>query len=184
MDNAAKLFWVKHCSLLLLLASVLLARGGGNWSSDGGLLVLGDGKSLAIGGQFEDRVSGLSASPSVRMVGHVGGDLTVGVLHLQPLDLAVALDVVVFEESLGSLAVLVLDLLGLGVDLLLSLPLATVEGDEGVDAALGLETSLLKGHGLLKRGSVEHESVDGELNLGLDLGSTQTDRSTVKICSQ
>ena len=54
-------------------------------------------------------------------------------LNLELSDLAGVVDVKVFENSLGSLLVLVADLLGLGVDLLLSLFLTTAEAENHVD---------------------------------------------------
>ena len=166
----------RSCSLLLLLASVLLGRGGGDSDGNLGLLVLGDGKSLTLGGQTVDHVAALTAGEAIGMVSHVGGNLALVALVLQLLDLARSLDVVVLKECELSLAVLVLDLLGLGVNLLLSLTLATVKGNEGVNAALGLEASLSEGEGLLEVGSVENKSVDGVVNLFLDFGSKQKKR--------
>ena len=116
------------------------------------------------------------------MVGHVGGDLALSALVLELLDLARGLNVVVLKEGKGSLLVDVLDLLGLGVDLLLSLSLTTVKLDEGVDAALGLEASLLNGEAILKGGGVEDKSVNGEVNSLLDFGSTKI-RMGLGICS-
>ena len=54
-------------------------------------------------------------------------------LNLELGDLAGVIDVEVLKDGLGSLLVLVADLLGLGVDLLLSLLLTTVEGKADVD---------------------------------------------------
>ena len=57
-------------------------------------------------------------------------------LELQLGDLAGVVDVEVLEDSLGSLFVLVANLLGLGVNLLLSLLLTTVKGQAHVDGSL------------------------------------------------
>ena len=88
-------------------------------------------------------MTALSAGESIGMVSHVGGNLALVAFGLQPLDLAASLDVVVLEQSKGSLLVLVLYLLGLGVHLLLSLPLAAIEGNESIDSALSLQASLV-----------------------------------------
>ena len=108
------------------------------------------------------------------MVSHVGGDLALVALILQLLDLAGGLDVLVLEEGKRALLVLVLDLLGLGVDLLLSLPLATIEGNESVNSALSLEAGLLEGQRLVESSSAAHEPVDGEVNLLLNTRSKQS----------
>ena len=57
-------------------------------------------------------------------------------LDLQLGDLASVVNVEVLEDSLGSLLVLVADLLGLGVNLLLSLLLTTIKGQADVDCGL------------------------------------------------
>jgi hypothetical protein len=137
------------------------------------LVLFGNGKSLALGREAVEHVTALAASEAIGMVSHVGGDLALVALVLQLLDLARSLNVVVVEESLGSLLVLVLYLLGLGVDLLLSLSLTTIESDEGVNRALGLEACLLKSKLLDEGSSVENESIDGVFNLFLNLGSKQ-----------
>ena len=57
-------------------------------------------------------------------------------LDLQLGDLAGVVDVEILKDSLGSLLVLVADLLGLGVNLLLSLFLTTVKGQAYVNGCL------------------------------------------------
>ena len=57
-------------------------------------------------------------------------------LDLQLGDLAGVVDIEVLKDGLGSLLVLVADLLGLGVNLLLSLLLTTVKGKAHVDGGL------------------------------------------------
>ena len=67
------------------------------------------------------------------MVSHVGGGGALFALDLELGDLAGVVDVEVLKDGLGSLLVLVADLLGLGVNLLLSLLLTTVKGKADVD---------------------------------------------------
>ena len=57
-------------------------------------------------------------------------------LDLQLGDLASVINVEVLKDSLRSLLVLVADLLGLGVNLLLSLLLTTVKSQANVDGSL------------------------------------------------
>merc|ERR1712032_1734579 len=95
-------------------------------------------------------MTAVTAGVSVGVVSHVGTDL-------------------------ASLA-LVLDLLGLGVDLLLSLSLTTIKRDENVYGALVFETSLLHSEVLLEGSGIEYESVDGKVNLILDLSSEIRDQ--------
>ena len=57
-------------------------------------------------------------------------------LDLQLGDLASVINIEVLKDSLRSLLVLVADLLGLGVNLLLSLLLTTVKGQAHVDGCL------------------------------------------------
>ena len=57
-------------------------------------------------------------------------------LDLQLGDLACVINIEVLKDGLGSLLVLVADLLGLGVNLLLSLLLTTVKGQAHVDGSL------------------------------------------------
>ena len=129
-------------SLLLLALGSGLSRCGSD-DGNGGLLVLGDRKSFALGGETVEHVATLAAGESIGVVRHVGGDLALVALGLQPLDLATGLDVVVLEKGKRSLLMLMLYLLGLGVHLLLSLPLAAIEGNESIDSALSLQASLV-----------------------------------------
>ena len=162
-------------SLLLLLAGICFFRSG--CDGDGsGLFVLRDGKSFTLGRQTVEHVTALAASESIRMVGHVGGDLTLVTLRLQALDLAAGLNVVVVEQGQRSLLMLVLYLLGLGVHLLLSLTLATVESNESVNGALGLETRLLDGQSLVELACAEDEPVYGVFDLLLNRRSTYKTR--------
>lgn len=57
-------------------------------------------------------------------------------LDLELLDLSGVVDVEVLKDGLGSLLVLVADLLGLGVNLLLPLLFTSAESDNGVDGGL------------------------------------------------
>ena len=66
-------------------------------------------------------------------------------LDLQLGDLAGVVDIEVLEDSLGSLLVLVADLLGLGVNLLLSLLLTTAEAEHHVNGGLLLKAEGLNG---------------------------------------
>ena len=100
------------------------------------LVLLGNGKSLSVLGELVEHVAALSAGVSVGVVSHVGGRGALFALDLQLGDLAGVVDVEVLEDSLGSLLVLVADLLGLGVNLLLSLLLTTVKGQAHVDGGL------------------------------------------------
>ena len=175
----------KYCSLLFLLSCVFLGRGGGSNYSDGGLLVLGDGESLALGSELVEHVAGLTAGEAIGVVSHVATRLGHGALVFETADLAGGLDSVVVEDGHGlSFLMLVLYLLGLGVDLLLSLSLATIEGNKSVDAALGLKAGLLKGLSVLESGSVEHQSVNRVVDVVLDLGSKQNHTLIKDICSQ
>jgi len=79
---------------------------------------------------------------------------------LQLLDLATGLNVVVVDEGHWSLSVLVGDLLGLGVNLLLSLTLTTFEIHEGNNVALGLEASLINGALVKEDGCVENKTIN------------------------
>ena len=109
------------CSLLLLLTGILLGRGSSSSDSNLRLLVLGNRKSLTGRSETVKSVATLAADVSVRMVSHVGSDLASGALTFQSLDLAGSFNVAVVEEGEGSLSMLVLCLLGLGVDLFLTL---------------------------------------------------------------
>ena len=160
----------------LIMCSLLLATGllfGVDFFNNNNcrLFVLGDWKSLALCSKTVQHVTASSADKSIGVVSHVGSNLALGALVLELLDFTGSLDVVVFEEGKGSLLVNVLYLLGLGVNLLLSLSLTTVELNHHVDAALGHETGLIDGHCIVKSCSVEHKSVDAKIDSLLDLGS-------------
>jgi hypothetical protein len=66
-------------------------------------------------------------------------------LDLQLGDLASVVNVEVLKDGLGSLLVLVADLLGLGVNLLLSLLLTTAKAEDHVNGGLLLKAKSLKG---------------------------------------
>ena len=123
-------------SLLLALGSALTSSGNNLLDDCLRLVLLGNGKSLAILGELVEHVSALSASMSVGMVSHVGGRRALFALDLQLGDLASVVNVEVLKDSLRSLLVLVADLLGLGVNLLLSLLLTTIKGQADVDCGL------------------------------------------------
>jgi hypothetical protein len=123
-------------SLLLALGSALTSSGNNLLDDCLRLVLLGNGKSLAILGELVEHVSALSASVSVGMVSHVGCRRALFALDLQLGDLASVVNVEVLKDGLGSLLVLVADLLGLGVNLLLSLLLTTVKSQANVDGSL------------------------------------------------
>ena len=120
-------------SLLLSLSSTLASSGGSLLDDGGGLVLLGNGQSLAVLGKLVEHVSALAAGVSVGVIGHVGSRGALFALNLELSNLAGVIDVEVLKDGLGSLLVLVLYLLGLGVDLLLSLLLTTVKGKADVD---------------------------------------------------
>ena len=118
-------------SLLLLWVFLLDSGLGGDY-----LVLLWNWESLSVSGELEELSSGLTASVSIWMLGHVGTG-SVWRLLLQSLDLSGGIvNLEVLEESLWSLLVLMLDLLWGGMDLLLSLSLTTFEAH--VDGALSL----------------------------------------------
>ena len=122
-------------SLLLALGTTLGSDD--NFLNDSlRLVLLRNGKSLSVLGELVEHVTALSASVSVGVVSHVGGGGALLALNLQLGDLAGVVDIEVLKNGLGSLFVLVADLLGLGVNLLLSLLLTTVEGQAHVDGGL------------------------------------------------
>ena len=100
------------------------------------LVLLGNGQSLSVLGELVEHVAALSAGVSVGVVSHVGGRRALFALDLQLGDLASVVNVEVLKDGLGSLLVLVADLLGLGVNLLLSLLLTTVKSQANVDGSL------------------------------------------------
>ena len=122
-------------SLLLALGTTL----GGNdnlLNNSLRLVLLRNGKSLSVLGELVEHVTALSAGVSVGVVSHVGGRGALFALDLQLGDLAGVVDIEVLKDGLGSLLVLVADLLGLGVNLLLSILLTTVKGQAHVDGSL------------------------------------------------
>ena len=124
-------------SLLLALSSTLTGSSRGiGLSSSLRLVLFRDGKSLAILSEFIEHVAALSAGVSVGMISHVGSGRALFALNLELNDLSSVVNVEVLEDSLGSLLVLVADLLGLGVDLLLSLLLTTAQAEDHVDCGL------------------------------------------------
>jgi len=150
-------------------------------SSDGSscrLVLLRDGKSLTLGSETVEHVTAVTAGVSVGVVSHVGTDLASLALVLELLDLASLLNVVVLEKGERALLVLVLDLLGLGVDLLLSLSLTTIKSNNNVDACLSLKTCLFDGQFIVESGGVEDDLVYWVLDLLLDLRSQVGDKVT------
>ena len=122
-------------SLLLALGTTLGSDD--NFLNDSlRLVLLRNGKSLSVLGELVEHVTALSASVSVGVVSHVGGRGALFALNLQLGDLAGVVDIEVLKNGLGSLFVLVADLLGLGVNLLLSLFLTTVKGQAYVNGCL------------------------------------------------
>ena len=122
-------------SLLLALGTTL----GGNdnlLNNSLRLVLFWNGKSLSVLGELVEHVTALSAGVSVGVVSHVGGRGALFALDLQLGDLAGVVDIEVLKNGLGSLLVLVADLLGLGVNLLLSLLLTTVKGQAYVNGCL------------------------------------------------
>ncbi len=100
------------------------------------LVLLGNGQSLSVLGELVEHVAALSTGVSVGVISHVGGRGALFALDLQLGDLAGVVHVEVLKDGLGSLLVLVADLLGLGVNLLLSLLLTTVKCQAHVDGGL------------------------------------------------
>jgi len=83
--------------------------------------------SFAVLGKLEESVSASAADVPVRVVSHECAWGTSGALDLELGNLAGVIDVEVLKNGLGSLLVLVLYLLGLGVNLLLPLFLSSQE---------------------------------------------------------
>ena len=121
---------------LLLAFSTTLGSNDNLLNDSLGLVLLGNGKSLSVLGELVEHVTALSAGVSVWVVSHVGGRGALFALDLQLGDLAGVVNIEVLKDGLGSLLVLVADLLGLGVNLLLSLLLTTVKGQAHVDGSL------------------------------------------------
>jgi len=157
--------------LLLSLGGSGLDGGGSN--SNRGLVVLGDGKALAVGGETEEGLSALAADEAIGVLSHVGGRGALGALLLELLDLAGSLNGEVFEESLGALLVLVGDSLGGGVHLLLALTLSSLGVNHSGNSALLGEASFLKGELLSELGSASDETVNSVFGGLFDLFSTK-----------
>ena len=101
--------------------------------------------------------------------------VTTGVLRallLQLLDFTVSFNRVVVKSLLGALLVSVGNLLGSGVDLLLSLSLATFGVNERGDSAFSLETGGLNGGAVFELSGSEDDTVDTVLANFLNLRST------------
>ena len=135
----------KFSSLLSLLLGIGLL---GSWSGSGSdcwFVLFWVRQSLSISSEFPEGMASLSADMSVWMVSHIGTWLTVWRFNLQSLDLARVLNSVVFEGSLGSLLMFMLDLLWSGINLLFSLTLSTIKGASSLNMSLSLETTLIDG---------------------------------------
>ena len=131
-------------SLLLALGTTLGSDD--NFLNDSlRLVLLRNGKSLSVLGELVEHVTALSASVSVGVVSHVGGRGALFALDLQLGDLAGVVDIEVLKNGLGSLLVLVADLLGLGVNLLLSLLLTTAKAEDHVNGGLIFKAEGLNG---------------------------------------
>jgi len=76
--------------------------------------------------------------------------LGLGALAAETLNLAIAVDLVVLEDSELGLLALVLNLLGGGVDLLLALLTATAEAEHQVEGRLLLDVVVRKGAAILE----------------------------------
>jgi hypothetical protein len=93
-------------------------------------------------------------------------------LAAEALDLAITVDLVVLEHSQLGLLALVLDLLGGGVHLLLSLLGTTTQAQHQVESRLLLDVVVAQGTAILKLLASEDETllVRGNSLLVLDLG--------------
>lgn len=132
-----------HCSLLLLL-----------------VLVEGVGQAA------------LAAVLAVKVVGHedASAALTVGALAAKAGDLAVVVDLVVLEDGEFDLLLLVVDLLGLGVDLLLALLATTIKVEDNVEGGLLANEALGKDAVILELLAAEDDThVLRKILLVLDL---------------
>jgi len=123
-------------SLLLALGTTLGSGGCLGLSSCSGFVLLGNGQSLAVLGELVEHISALATGVSVGVISHVGGRGALFAFDLELNNLASVVNVEVLEDGLGSLLVFVADLLGLGVNLLLSLFLTTTEAQNHVDCGL------------------------------------------------
>ena len=152
---------------LLLAFSTTLGSNDNLLNDSLGLVLLGNGKSLSVLGELVEHVTALSAGVSVGVVSHVGGRGALFALDLQLGDLAGVVDVEVLEDSLGSLFVLVANLLGLGVNLLLSLLLTTAEAEDHIDGGLLLKAKGLNGALTVKDSETvdKHDLLSGDASL-------------------
>ena len=123
-------------------------------------------------GKTEEGLTALTANETIGVLSHVGSRRASGAFLLQLLDLTVGLNREVLKNGLGALLVSVGDLLGCGVDLLLSLSLATLGVNESGDSGLGLETTSLNRGGVLELSGTEDDTVDTVFANFLNLRST------------
>jgi len=95
-----------------------------------------------------------------------------GALSAETLDVTIVADLVVLEDSQLGLLALVLDLLGGGVDLLLSLLGTTTQEQDQVEGRLLLDVVVAQGAAILELLTSEDQSllVRGNALLVLDLG--------------
>ncbi|UKZ67490.1 uncharacterized protein TrAtP1_013358 [Trichoderma atroviride] len=95
-----------------------------------------------------------------------------GALSSQTLDVTIVADLVVLEDSQLGLLALVLDLLGGGVDLLLSLLATTTQAQDQVEGGLLLDVVVAQGAAILELLTSKDQSllVRGNALLVLDLG--------------
>ena len=94
----------------------------------------------------------------------------VGALAAETLNLAIAIDLVVLEDSQLGLLALVLDLLGGGVDLLLPLLATTTQAEHQVEGRLLLDVVVAEGAAILKLLACENQTL-------LVGGNTERNRS-------
>jgi hypothetical protein len=88
-----------------------------------------------------------------------GTALGLGALASETLDLAIAIDLVVLEDSQLRLLPLVLDLLGGGVDLLLPLLATATQAEDEVESRLLLDVVVRKGAAVLELLAGEDETL-------------------------
>jgi hypothetical protein len=123
--------------------------------------------------------------------GHEDTSTTLGLraLAAETLDLAVAVNLVVLEDSELGLLALVLDLLGGGVHLLLALLGSTTEAEDQVEGGLLLDVVVRKSAAILELLSGEDQTllVRGNallvLDLGLDIVDGLHDTVRISVCS-
>jgi len=128
---------------LLLLGRGFLASSSGciSTSTSARLSVGRNRKSLSVLGQLVEHFAASATSVSVWMVSHVGACWAFLALDLEFGNLACVVNIEVLQNGLGVLSVLVLYLLGLGVDLLLPLLLTTFQTHCQVECALSVTSS-------------------------------------------